>query len=1250
MATFSYDVALEPKYIDFIDIGSGYGILSIPIDGFLPEDAIGAVTLVIAPRSGSGDTISKSIDMVQRTDGYFEYTAQDAISAHFTLTPDDLETINAGTYGYTSSVIVTRSENQRTREVQAGNIAARPAATIPPLMVAEIVITGGPITGDTGDTGQLTAEAFDAYGNEIAGQVIVWSSANPLVAQVDQSGLVTFLIPGVTTITAAAQGIQDTTSATSQDPAFDAPLDGQVATYDAGDDQWRPEYLRAAAMRPGTFGGAGTYTFPDGVVADSFAGDGSDLTGLDMANAATGQLAVARGGTGLGTMGAIGAILYASAALTLAALAGNTSATKKFLSQTGDGVASAAPTWAQLATTDISDLTTAATGVTRVGTLTTGVWHASAIDDAYLATIATAGKVSNSATTATAANTASAIVARDGSGNFSAGTITATFSGNGALITALNASAMSSGAIGVTVGGTGQSAVATGDLLFGSATNTWSRLGGNTAASRQLLVSVGNGVTATAPVWGALVAGDIPDLNASKITAGTLDEAIGGTGHSSYDAGDLLYASGPTALARLAGNPTTTRLYLSQSGNGAVPGAPQWWNIEAEDLGGGTFDGDFTWEGASISTTYTDAKIKTVTGTANRLTIAGTATDPTFDVSTAYVGQATITTLGTIATGVWNGTVVAQAFGGTGFATYALGDLLYASATNTLSKLAGNITVQPKFLMQTGTSSVSAAPEWHTMVVGDLTDITTAATGITKVGTLTTGTWQATVVDPTYGGTGVNNGARTLTLAGNLVTSGASSITLTSTGATNVTLPTSGTLATTAGNVATATALQTARTIWGQSFDGTGNVSGSIAGATTGAFSGIVTASGFTVSAAVGKILPGATSLSLRNTADNADNLLLADSGAATFRSTVGGITTLTAASLVATAATVTTVTATSLGGTLTTATQNGVTTMTGLTTVGVLAAPHMTAAVIDSGGLTVTAGGVIINAPVTAQAYGLIVNGATDAGLGLSRTGVANTTDETFIAMYAFDIGTNSRKVMSISSKWVSTNATTGYSVARFNSDYIVAGATTDDIQLRLFGGHGAAFFGPDDATSPGDKILKVHGRAIVAQPQIDSASNVPAFSVTADWNSPGTAFTGLLFNVTNTASLATSMLADLQVGGVSSWKVDRAGNSTQTGEGLFGARVRIPYNVPFVAVNQAGSSAFELLKLVTLAGVHNLVELSPDGQDIVWGRAVVALGGGAAATLGTVGGSGPATAAQNAWLPVRKSDGTPGFVPFFT
>lgn len=50
--------------------------------------------------------------------------------------------------------------------------------------------------------------------------------------------------------------------------------------------------------------------------------------------------------------------------------------------------------------------------------------------------------------------------------------------------------------------------------------------------------------------------------------------------------------------------------------------------------------------------------------------------------------------------------------GGTDITSYTLGDMLYASATDTLATLAGNMTSTQKFLAQTGTGSVSAAPGW----------------------------------------------------------------------------------------------------------------------------------------------------------------------------------------------------------------------------------------------------------------------------------------------------------------------------------------------------------------------------------------------------------------------------------------------------------------------------------------------------------------------------------------------------------
>ena len=122
----------------------------------------------------------------------------------------------------------------------------------------------------------------------------------------------------------------------------------------------------------------------------------------------------------------------------------NTSIVSSALTVNGDvsvsGVVTAttfigAVTGTASSTTNIPNLTGDITSVNSVTSIAAGVIidadinASAAIVDTKLATIATALKVSNSATTATNANTNNAIVARDGSGNFSAGTITASLTG-----------------------------------------------------------------------------------------------------------------------------------------------------------------------------------------------------------------------------------------------------------------------------------------------------------------------------------------------------------------------------------------------------------------------------------------------------------------------------------------------------------------------------------------------------------------------------------------------------------------------------------------------------------------------------------------------------------------------------------------------------------------------------------------------------------------------------------------------------
>lgn len=78
-------------------------------------------------------------------------------------------------------------------------------------------------------------------------------------------------------------------------------------------------------------------------------------------------------------------------------------------------------------------------------------------------------------------------------------------------------------------------------------------------------------------------------------------------------------------------------------------------------------------------------------------------------------------------------------------------------------------------------------------------DSYTGASTIATVGTIGSGTWQGSIVAGQYGGTGVNNSGKTITLGGNFTTSGAFALTLTLTAITSVTLPASGTLATLTG-------------------------------------------------------------------------------------------------------------------------------------------------------------------------------------------------------------------------------------------------------------------------------------------------------------------------------------------------------------------------------------------------------------------------------------------------------------------
>jgi hypothetical protein len=131
------------------------------------------------------------------------------------------------------------------------------------------------------------------------------------------------------------------------------------------------------------------------------------------------------------------------------------------------------------------------------------------------------------------------------------------------------------GTVAPTNGGTGVNTVTTGDLLYGSGTDTWGKLPKG-AAYKALIMDA----SATNVEWNAI------PLNQSAAVSGALGATNGGTGQSTYTLGDTLYSSVANTLAKLAGNTTTTKKFLVQTGTGSASAAPVWGTVDGADVTG----------------------------------------------------------------------------------------------------------------------------------------------------------------------------------------------------------------------------------------------------------------------------------------------------------------------------------------------------------------------------------------------------------------------------------------------------------------------------------------------------------------------------------------------------------------------------------------------------------------------------------------------------------------------------------------
>jgi hypothetical protein len=293
----------------------------------------------------------------------------------------------------------------------------------------------------------------------------------------------------------------------------------------------------------------------------------------------------------------------------------------------------------------------------------------------------------------------------------------------------------------------------------------------------------------------------------------------GGTNLTSYTAGDIIYANATSSFGKL--NIGAANKVMVSTGT-----APSW--SDTISLKGLTVNGDVNLEGGIVSINSGKVKIAdknielgTIVALSN---LTGTVADP-----------ASLTTISgmTSTAGITGGMLVTKISGTGNFGPNArVVDVLsntaitvQADSSNTIGSITfslggasdysangGGITVHgaddKTFTWQRTTSAwtsndnldlaSSKVYKINGTQVLSASNLGSGVTGssLTTVGTIDTGTWQGTIITGTYGGTGVNNGTNTLTLGGSLSTTGAFGTNLTATGTTNITLPTTGTLAT----------------------------------------------------------------------------------------------------------------------------------------------------------------------------------------------------------------------------------------------------------------------------------------------------------------------------------------------------------------------------------------------------------------------------------------------------------------------
>ena len=340
--------------LGFVPMGAGSGSFPGNIVEFTGNGAIKLPAGLTAQRPGvaTGTTAvpgmmryNNQLDCVEAYIGPSGSVAWQTIgplgSAPATFTSATItNTLSAGTITATS-IAASNSFN--------GPLGATtPAAATVTALASSGAVT---ITSNTPNTGSGTGALVVTGGTSIGGNLYVGGTITLNSAtEASSTSVAAWVVPGGTGI-GKKLFVGGVTTLNNTDQSNSTGTGALIIAGGAG--IAKNAYVGGILSVTGAAVLASTLTVTDDVTLSKLSATSLVFTDASKKLTTTGSITVPQGGTGLSSY-TIGDMIYANGTTSLAAVAGNITASRKFLTQTGTGTASAAPQWNTIAETDLS--------------------------------------------------------------------------------------------------------------------------------------------------------------------------------------------------------------------------------------------------------------------------------------------------------------------------------------------------------------------------------------------------------------------------------------------------------------------------------------------------------------------------------------------------------------------------------------------------------------------------------------------------------------------------------------------------------------------------------------------------------------------------------------------------------------------------------------------------------------------------------------------------------------------------------